>query len=167
MPNALGLEGESPVASRSYPEHSMISQPNGPASLSIQSIPTDMEYIAERRVLTAVLEVPGVSTEDLDIDIRTIRWSRTTVLTVTANKKPYFPSIQSLAQTASKAASYAQNFLRASGTCVSREEESSQMSVRERKYGQFSKEIPVPESTRVGRFLVFSGPRSVPYPSCG
>ncbi|KAJ7746431.1 hypothetical protein DFH07DRAFT_589903 [Mycena maculata] len=80
-------------------------------------IRTDTHYDPGTRVLTALLELPGLKPRDLRITLATTLFNRVRQLTVSGTSRPPFPP-------------------------------SSANVLRERKYGRFTRQFPVPADTK-------------------
>lgn len=54
-------------------------------------IRTDVHYDADAKVITAMLEVPGVKKADLSVTLSTCVYNRVKQVTIAGNSKPTFP----------------------------------------------------------------------------
>ncbi|KAF7323626.1 SHSP domain-containing protein [Mycena kentingensis (nom. inval.)] len=90
-------------------------------------IRTDAQYDSSTRIWTAYLELPGVKRSDVRVQLATTPYNHQRQVVVTGHSRPVLP-FPVYASTADGAPS---------------------LSLRERKYGRFSRKLPVPADTRV------------------
>ncbi|KAF7323625.1 SHSP domain-containing protein [Mycena kentingensis (nom. inval.)] len=89
-------------------------------------IRTDAQYDSSTRIWTAYLELPGVKRSDVRVQLATTPYNHQRQVVVTGHSRPVLP-FPVYASTADGAPS---------------------LSLRERKYGRFSRKLPVPADTR-------------------
>ena len=82
-------------------------------------ITSDVYFDVDSKVLSAMLELPGVKKADLSIKLSTCFYNRVKQVTVSGQSKPAFP------------------------------EDGNRCKVRERKYGEFTRTFAVPQDTQV------------------
>lgn len=118
----------------------------------------DTHYDPDTHLLTAVLEVPGVRREHLSVRLSTCSYNRVRQITVSGAVFPPFSDVVSPLIVNPAAAELG------APTGASSEFSSTNVSVRERKYGPCQRVIPVPSDLKVRTisFLSVSSLHSLP-----
>lgn len=91
-------------------------------------IRTDANYDPESKVLTAMLELPGVKKADVRVTLSTCYYNGVRQITVSGHSDPVFRSMSSEGRPG------------------------ADLTIRERKFGEFIRTLPVPSDIKV-RFL--------------
>lgn len=94
-------------------------------------IRADVNYDPESQLLTAMLELPGVKKSDVRVTLSTCYYNRVRQLTVRGQTHPAFPPPV---------------------TSTLHGSVGSDMTIRERKFGEFTRTFPVPANTKVRSF---------------
>lgn len=119
-------------------------------------ITSDVHYDAEARVLSFILELPGVKKTELSVELSTCLLNNVKQLKVSGTSRPTFEA--PLPFSAASAAGASTPSMSGSLTMTAGSL-SHQMTVRERKYGDYSRTFAVPPGTKVrlsSRYLFFS-----------
>ncbi|KAJ7594747.1 hypothetical protein C8J56DRAFT_927580 [Mycena floridula] len=112
------------------------------------SIRSDIMLDSKNNVLVAVMELPGLreGTDDLNVVLSTNIYNRIRQVNVEGRLNPIFPSGPMYPSSAASGAVPPSTSLSESTTAF--QEGSPQMTVRERKYGEFSRSFIVPAETK-------------------
>ncbi|KAG5645492.1 hypothetical protein DXG03_005900 [Asterophora parasitica] len=109
------------------PVDTFMPPPTKPEPRRLYLLRTDSQYDPETKMLVAMLEVPGVRKADVKVTLSTCPWNRVRQITVSGIARPVFAPAAS------------------SESADGRPE----LTIRERKFGEFSRTFAVPSDVNV------------------